>query len=62
MNTDHADVKELIPEFYKPPGDFLSNLLVCVILLTSDSCVLYISSIPIPEPESRCTDGWNESQ
>uniref|UniRef100_A0A1X7UAC0 BEACH domain-containing protein n=1 Tax=Amphimedon queenslandica TaxID=400682 RepID=A0A1X7UAC0_AMPQE len=23
--TDHADVKELIPEFYQPPGDFLLN-------------------------------------
>jgi factor associated with neutral sphingomyelinase activation len=26
VNTDHADVKELIPEFYQPPGDFLLNL------------------------------------
>lgn len=25
VNTDHADVKELIPEFYQPPGDFLVN-------------------------------------
>jgi factor associated with neutral sphingomyelinase activation len=26
VNSDHADVKELIPEFYQPPGDFLLNL------------------------------------
>lgn len=25
VNTDHADVKELIPEFYQPPGNFLIN-------------------------------------
>lgn len=25
VNTDHADVKELIPEFYQPPGNFLVN-------------------------------------
>ena len=28
VNTDHADVKELIPEFYQPPGDFLVNSMV----------------------------------
>lgn len=30
VNTDHADVKELIPEFYQPPGDFLVNSMVCM--------------------------------
>ena len=28
INTDHADVKELIPEFYQPPGHFLTNQMV----------------------------------
>lgn len=28
VNTDHADVKELIPEFYQPPGHFLVNSMV----------------------------------
>ena len=28
VNTDHADVKELIPEFYQPPGNFLNNQMV----------------------------------
>lgn len=32
VNTDHADVKELIPEFYQPPGDFLVNSMVREIL------------------------------
>ena len=30
VNTDHADVKELIPEFYQPPGDFLVNSKVLI--------------------------------
>ncbi len=29
--SDHADVKELIPEFYQPPGDFLVNSMVSII-------------------------------
>ena len=27
------ELLQLVPEFYQPPGDFLLNLMVCVVVL-----------------------------
>ncbi len=51
VNTDHADVKELIPEFYQTPGTFLNNAMV------SESTAVWVGLLVVTQwaDNSRAT-------
>jgi factor associated with neutral sphingomyelinase activation len=58
--TDHADVKELIPEFYQPPGDFLSNFMNLNLGMRSDG--VQVNDVVLPPWASNAEDFTKKCQ